>query len=454
MADTTKDHLGVVVCGHVDAGKSTTTGRLLFELGGLDQRTLDKLQSEADAQGKSSFAFAYYLDNNKEERERGVTINCNTKEFFTDTKHYTIVDAPGHRDFIKNMISGAAQADAALILVPAEAGGFETAIQKEDRKSGKVQGQTRQHARLCKLIGIEQIIVGINKMDTCDWSEDRYNEIKNEMSDMLKKIGYKPDRIPFIPYSGFHGDYLTKPSDKASWYKGWKVPISKTEKVEGQTVVEALEKMIRLPKRKVDAPFRMPVNGVYKIRGVGDVIGGRIEQGVVKEGDEVIFLPSGASGKVFSIEMHHKRYPQATPGDNVGVCVKGLTKDNMTQVGEVMVPKSYGVMKVKSFKALISVQEHPGQLKVGFTPGVYVRSGRSACRMSEITWKMHPKRTNGEKIENAPYIETGDNAEVVFEPQSPFYLEKFTDCAGLGRVAIMDSNQLVMVGKVIDVTYV
>jgi elongation factor 1-alpha len=453
MSNEGKTHLGVVVCGHVDAGKSTTTGRLLFEMGGIDQRTLDKLQAEADSHGKSSFAFAYYLDNNKEERERGVTINCNTKEFFTDTKHYTIVDAPGHRDFIKNMISGAAQADAALILVPAEAGGFETAIQKEDRKAGKVQGQTRQHARLCKLLGIEQIIVGINKMDTCNWSEDRYNEIKSNMEEMLKKIGYKPSRIPFIPYSGFHGDYLTKPSDKASWYKGWKVPVSKTETVEGFTVVEALEKMIRQPKRKVDAEFRMPVNGIYKIRGVGDVIAGRIEQGVVKEGDEVVFVPSGAKGKVFSIEMHHKRYPQATPGDNVGICVKGLSKDNMVQTGDVMLPASNSNVRVKSFKAMISVQEHPGQLKIGFTPGVYVRAGRCACKMSEISWKMHPKRTNGEKIEGATFIETGDQAEVTFEPSAPFYLEKYADCAGLGRVAIMDSNQLVMLGKVVDVEY-
>jgi len=448
-----KTHLGVIVCGHVDAGKSTTTGTLLFEMGGLDQRTLDKLQQEADAQGKGSFGFAFYLDNNKEERERGVTINCNTKEFNTDTKHYTIIDGPGHRDYIKNMISGAAQADAALLLVPAAQGGFETAIQKEDKKMGRVQGQTRQHARLCKLLGIEQVIVGINKMDTCKWSEERYVEIKNEMSNMLKKIGYKPSRIPFIPYSGYHGDNLTKVSDKASWYKGWSVPISKKESVAGHTIIDALDKMIREPKRNATAPVRMPVSGIYKIRGVGDVIAGRIEQGTVKDGDDVLFIPSGASGKVFSIEMHHKRYATATPGDNVGLCVKGLSKEKMPMSGDIMVPATHKNYSVKRLTAIISVQEHPGQLKTGFTPGMYVRTSRSPAKMTSINWKMHPKRTNNTKVELPPYIEMGDQAEVVFEPTAPIYCEPFTECAGLGRVALMDSNQLVMLGRIISVEY-
>ena len=184
MADTEKKHLSLVVCGHVDAGKSTTTGHLIFKLGGISEREMSKLQEEADRNGKSSFAFAYYMDKNKQERERGVTIDCTTKEFFTDSYHYTIVDAPGHRDYVKNMITGAGCADVALLLVPAEMGGFETAIKKGDHKSGEVQGQTRQHARLLGLLGVEQLIVGVNKMDTVDWSEKRFNEIKDEMTNL------------------------------------------------------------------------------------------------------------------------------------------------------------------------------------------------------------------------------------------------------------------------------
>ncbi|KAJ0389585.1 hypothetical protein ATCC90586_011148 [Pythium insidiosum] len=214
-----------------------------------------KLQAEADAKGKSSFAFAYYMDTCKEERERGVTIQCNTKEFFTDSYHYTIVDAPGHKDYIKNMITGSGCADAGLILVPAEKGGFEAAIAKADPKIGVDEGQTRQHARLLFLLGIEQIVVGVNKMDSCDWSEARYNEIKDEFIKMITQIGFRPKRVPVIPYSGFNGDNLVTRTDKAPWYKGWKANLNKDTVIEGYTILDALEKLIKPPKRNPTAPL-------------------------------------------------------------------------------------------------------------------------------------------------------------------------------------------------------
>ena len=229
MSNEDKKHLGIVICGHVDAGKSTTTGHLLFELGGINDREITKLKAEAESLGKGSFAFAFYMDTCKEERARGVTIQCRTKEFFTDNYHYSIIDAPGHRDFIKNMISGASQADVALLMVPANKGGFEVSIAKGNHKKNQVQGQTRQHARLINLLGIEQVIVGINKMDSSSvkYSEDRYNEIKTEVKKMLDKIGFKTKKIPFIPMSGFLGENLTRKSDKMPWYKGFKVTIKK-----------------------------------------------------------------------------------------------------------------------------------------------------------------------------------------------------------------------------------
>jgi len=192
-----KKHLGIVIVGHVDAGKSTTTGRLLFELGGMSERELDKLRKEAQELGKDSFLFAFFLDRSKEERARGVTIVCTTREFFTPSWHYTIIDAPGHRDFIKNMISGASQADVALLMVPANKGGFETSIAKGNHKKGEIQGQTRQHARLCHLLGIEQLIVGVNKMDdtSVEFKQDRFEEIKSEVEKMLTKIGYKTKKF-------------------------------------------------------------------------------------------------------------------------------------------------------------------------------------------------------------------------------------------------------------------
>merc|ERR1712050_774139 len=277
-------------------------------------------KEEAEAQGKASFAFAFFMDKSKDERARGVTISCTTKEFFTEKYHYSIIDAPGHRDFIKNMISGAAQADVALLMVPANTGGFETSIAKGNRKKGEVQGQTRQHARLCHLLGIEQLVVGVNKMDekSCNWSKDRFNEIKGEVEKMLTKIGYKTKKIPFIPMSGFLGVNLTDKGnairdEKMPWYKGWTVTIKKN-KIEGKTLFDALELVAKPPKRDMKKPFRMPVSGVYKIKGVGDVITGRIEQGTIKPNTMVSFAPTRVGGKVFSIEMHHKTFPSAGPG--------------------------------------------------------------------------------------------------------------------------------------------
>ena len=448
-----KSHISLVVCGHVDAGKSTTTGHLIFKLGGISERDMQKLQAEADQQGKSSFAFAYFMDKDKAERERGVTINCTTKEFYTDSYHYTIVDAPGHRDYVKNMITGAGCADVALLLVPAEAGGFETAVARGDHSTGEVQGQTRQHARLLGLLGIEKLIVGVNKMDSCDWSEQRFNEIKEEMTKMIQQAGFKPKQVPFIPYSGFAGENLVAPTDKMPWYKGWKSNVSKDEVVEGVTLYDALEKMARPPKRFPDKPLRIPINGIYKIKGVGDVITGRIEQGTLNSGDIVRVAPRGLQNlKVFSIEMHHKTWPNAVPRDNVGMNIKGLDKANMPKVGDVISIQKEELMAVESFVCQVAVQEHPGQLKPGFSPCVHVRTAKSACKMTKINWKMG-KKTGNEKLEDPQFLERGETAEIVFEPQQPIYLEDFDSCQGLGRIAVMDSNQLVMLGKTIKVTY-
>jgi elongation factor 1-alpha len=470
-----KTHLGLVIVGHVDAGKSTTTGHLLFELGGMTERDLDKLRKEAKELGKESFLFAFFMDKSKEERNRGVTIMCTTREFFTDTYHYTIIDAPGHRDFIKNMISGASQADVALLMVPANKGGFETSIAKGNHKKGEIQGQTRQHARLCHLLGIEQLIVGINKMDdpSVNWAEDRYKEIQTEVDKMLTKIGYKTKKIPFIPMSGFLGENLTKKSDKMPWYKGFEVK-SKKGTAQGFTLIDALDKVVTPPKRTEDKPFRMPVSGVYKIKGVGDVITGRVEQGAITPGVNVRFYPTNVTGKAFSIEMHHKNVDIAHSGDNVGVNIKGLNKDNMPHVGDVMCiddpkldpepPKA-----AKEFVALVFVQDHPGQLKAsqketnpkkekehefkgGFTPSIHIRTAKAPCQMVSIKWKIG-KATNNQKVDNPPYIEAGDQAEVVFRPALPIVVQTFDECKPLARVAAMDSNSLIMLGKVISVEY-
>jgi len=464
-----KKHLGIVIVGHVDAGKSTTTGRLLFELGGLPERELDKLRKEAQELGKESFLFAFFMDKSKDERARGVTIQCTTKEFFTNQYHYTIIDAPGHRDFIKNMISGASQADVALLMVPANKGGFETSIAKGNHKKGEIQGQTRQHARLCHLLGIEQLVVGVNKMDdnSVMYSQERFDEIRGEVDKMLTKIGYKTKKIPFIPMSGFLGENLTKKTEKMPWYKGWEVS-DKKEKLTGFTLIDALDRVVKAPKRPTNKAFRMPVSGVYKIKGVGDVITGRIEQGLLHPNDTVKFYPTNVSGKAFSIEMHHKTVGEAGPGDNVGVNVKALNKENMPHIGDVMCIEDLKndpnpPRAAEKFTALVFVQDHPGQLKPsqqdgkgvwkgGFTPSIHIRTAKAPCQMTEIKWKMG-KATNNQKVENPPFIEAGDQAEVVFTPKMPIVVTDFDTCKPLGRIAAMDSNSLIMLGKVTAVEY-
>eukprot|EP00919_Chromeraceae_sp_WS-2016_P024621 GHVR01058195.1.p1 GENE.GHVR01058195.1~~GHVR01058195.1.p1 ORF type:complete len:489 (-),score=84.89 GHVR01058195.1:217-1614(-) len=457
-----KPHVSIVIFGHVDAGKSTTTGRLLFELGGISERDIEKLKKEAEQLGKASFAFAFYMDRQKEERERGVTISCTTKEFFTDKWHYTIIDAPGHRDFIKNMISGAAQADVALLMVPAD-GNFTTAIQKGDHKAGEVQGQTRQHARLVNLLGVKQLLIGVNKMD-CDvaqYKQSRFDEIRDEMKCMLIRVGWKKDFVenclPIIPLSGWIGDNITKKSEKMTWWTGCDCKNVKGEVFHMDTLLQALDLFATLPERKDDALMRMPVSGIYKIKGVGDVITGRVEQGVVEPGKEVLFLPTHTTsmkcdGKVFTVEMHHKRVDKAHTGDNVGLNVKGLNKDNMPRVGDVMVYKTDNTLKpCKSFMAQIQTLDIPNEVKVGYSPIGFVRCGRSACKMTEMKWKIG--KDTGGKMESPTVLKANEAAECKFEPMHPLVVDSFKNCEGLSRIAFLDSNTAVMLGKIISVEY-
>jgi len=444
-------------------GKSTTTGRLLFELGGIPEREMSKLKEEAQALGKSSFAFAFFMDRCKEERERGVTIQCTTKEFFTENWHFTVIDAPGHRDFIKNMISGAAQADVAILMVPAD-GNFTTAIQKGDVKSAEIQGQTRAHARLLNLLGVKQLLVGINKMDTdlASYKESRYKEISEEMRHMLVKVGWKDEfvkNVPMIPLSGWEGDNLICQSDKMPWWKGVEVKSSSGNAVHVHTLLDGLDKLSGLPDRKTDAALRVPISGIYKIKGVGDVLTGRIEQGILKPGDEVVFLPTHTTalpcqGKVFSVEMHHKRVEQALPGDNVGMNVKGLEKNNMPRAGDVMIVKSDSSLKpVANFTAQIQTLDNiPNEIKSGYSPIGFVRCGRAACKITSINWKLG-KETGGKKLETPHSLKANEMAEVMFQPVKPLVVDTFLSCEGLSRIAFLEGNSAVMLGKILKVDH-
>ena len=463
-------HISIVVAGHVDAGKSSLTGRLLYDMGGIDERTMEKLNKKAQEMGKPSFAFAYYMDNQKAEQERGITIACNTKEFHTTRYHYTIIDAPGHRDFIKNMITGSSQADVALLLCPADGGSFLSSIAKGDHKTGEVPGQTRNHARLLNLLGIKQLIVGINKMDSevdgeC-YSERRFVEIATEVKRILLQEGWtKPQvekEIPIIPMAGFHGQNILTKSEKMPWWNGVQVKISTTGgECKVTCLLDALNDMVNLPIRNDDAVFRAPVGKVItSIKGIECVVTSRLEQGTLVKGEEVCFLPTHTAsnpcaGKVFTIEMHHKEHGTAGPGDNVGMSLKGLPKANMPRDGDMMIKKSDTTLRpCATFVVQAMVLDHPNQIKPGYSPNCYVRTSHAACRLMSINFKMGKKSTGGVKVEEPEFIEKGDMCELVFKPCRPFVVDNFQSCEGLSRVAMLEGSVVCMIGKVVKVNFV
>jgi elongation factor 1-alpha len=430
MSKTEKPHLNLVIMGHVDHGKSTTTGHLLYLAGAVDERTIKAYEEEAKKMGKETFKFAWVLDNLKEERERGLTIDLRFLKFETKKYYFTVIDAPGHRDFVKNMITGASQADGAILFVSAKRGEFEAGIGPG--------GQTREHAFLAFTLGVRQLAVAVNKMDdvSVNWSQERYNEIKNEVSRMLKMVGYKVEKIPFVPTSGWTGDNLVKQSEKMPWYKG-------------PTLFEALD-TFELPPKPLNKPLRIPVQDVYSITGVGTVPVGRVETGVLKENDVIIFMPANKQAEVKSLEMHHTRIPKAEPGDNIGFNVRGVAKTDIRR-GDVAGPVTNPPTVAKEFIGQIIVIYHPTAIAAGYTPVLHYHTGQVACRFTELVRKIDPR--SGQVVEEKPaFLKTGDAALVRMEPLHPIAIESYTDFAELGRFAIRDMGTTVAAGVVKEIT--
>jgi len=425
-----KTHINIVVIGHVDAGKSTTTGHLIFKCGGVDRRTVEKYETESASIGKGSFKWAWILDELKSERERGVTIDIGLWKFETPKYYITIIDAPGHRDFIKNMITGTSQADCALLMVSSKVGEFEVGISKN--------GQTREHALLAYTLGVKQMIVCVNKMDdaSVNWSQTRYDEIKGEVSAFVKKIGYNPEKINFVPVSGWHGDNLVDRSEHTAWYKG-------------PTLLEALDAM-QEPKRPLDKPLRIPLQDVYKIDGVGTVPVGRVETGILKPGMVVSFAPSNATAEVRSVEMHHESMTQATPGDNVGFNVRGLAVKDLCRGSVAGEARNDPPMETAEFTSQVVILNHPGQIHAGYCPVVDCHTAHIACKFTEILAKVD--RRSGQIIEDHPkFIKSGDSAIVKMVPTKPMCVETFSEYPPLGRFAVRDMRETVAVGVIKEV---
>ncbi|GMM47544.1 translation elongation factor EF-1 alpha [Pichia kluyveri] len=433
-----KQHVNVVVIGHVDSGKSTTTGHLIYKCGGIDKRTIEKFEKEAAELGKGSFKYAWVLDKLKAERERGITIDIALWKFETPKYHVTVIDAPGHRDFIKNMITGTSQADCAILIIAGGVGEFEAGISKD--------GQTREHALLAFTLGVKQLIVAVNKMDSVKWDEKRFEEIIKETQNFIKKVGYNPKTVPFVPISGWNGDNMIEASTNCPWYKGWTKETKASGVVKGKTLLEAID-AIEPPVRPTEKPLRLPLQDVYKIGGIGTVPVGRVETGVIKPGMVVVFAPSGVTTEVKSVEMHHEQLDEGVPGDNVGFNVKNVSVKDIKRGNVCGDSKNDPPQGCASFNAQVIVLNHPGQISAGYSPVLDCHTAHIACKFDELVEKID--RRTGKSVEDHPKsVKSGDAAIVKMVPTKPMCVEAFTEYPPLGRFAVRDMRQTVAVGVI------
>lgn len=417
-----KPHMNLVFIGHVDHGKSTSVGRLMFDSGALPEQELRKLKEKAESLGKGGFEFAFVMDNLKEEQERGVTIDLSHKKFDTDKYYFTIIDAPGHRDFIKNMITGASQADAAVLVVASEG----------------VMAQTKEHAFLARTLGVDQMIVAVNKMDTVNYEQGKFEEVQKNVQALLKTVGYKEDQVKFIPISAYHGDNVVKKSDKMSWWKG-------------PTLLEALDNL-PMPEKPTDLPLRLPIQDIYNIKGIGTVPVGKIETGVMKVGDKIMIVPGregkGVQGEVKTIEMHHSAVDKAEPGDNVGFNVRGIGAKDAAR-GDVLGHTDNPPTVATEFTAQIVVLNHPTVVTVGYTPVFHIHTAQVACQITAIEKKINP--ANGEVLqENPDFLKNGEAAIVKVKPVQPLCIETQKENPHMSRFAVRDSGQTVAAGMCIE----
>lgn len=434
-----KFHINIVVIGHVDSGKSTTTGHLIYKCGGIDKRTIEKFEKEAAEMGKGSFKYAWVLDKLKAERERGITIDIALWKFESQKYYVTIIDAPGHRDFIKNMITGTSQADCAVLIVAGGVGEFEAGI--------SANGQTREHALLAFTLGVKQLIVGVNKMDNTEppYSQSRYEEITKEVGQYIKKIGYNPAAVAFVPISGWHGDNMLEASTKMAWFKGWKVE-RKDGNANGVTLLEALDSILP-PSRPTDKALRLPLQDVYKIGGIGTVPVGRVETGVLKPNMVVTFAPANVTTEVKSVEMHHESLTEALPGDNVGFNVKNVSIKDIRRGNVAGDSKNDPPMQADSFNAQVIILNHPGTISQGYAPVLDCHTAHIACKFNELKEKID--RRSGKTIEDLPKsVKSGDAAIVNMIPSKPMCVESFQSYPPLGRFAVRDMRQTVAVGVI------
>ena len=424
-----KEHLNMIVTGHIDNGKSTTMGHFLMDLGVVDERTIAQHAKESEETGKGdTFKYAWVMDNIKDERARGITIDLAFKKFETPKYFFTLIDAPGHRDFVKNMITGASEADCAILVLSAKEGETDTAVAPG--------GQAREHAFLLKTLGVSQIILAINKMDVSKFSEDAYKAAKEKGEKLVKSVGYKIENVPAIPISGWTGDNLVKKSENMPWYSG-------------KTLLESFDDF-KVPEKPTGKPLRLPIQDVYSITGVGTVPVGRVETGTMKPNDKIIVMPSGAVGEIKSIETHHQEMPSASAGDNIGFNLRGIEKKDIKR-GDVLGTPDNPPTVAKEFKAQIIVINHPTAIAPGYTPVMHCHTAQVAATISAFESKINPA-TGAAEEENPKFLKVGDSAIVRIRPVRPTCIETFQEFPEMGRFALRDMGSTIAAGIVKEIT--
>ncbi|KAG0053139.1 translation elongation factor EF-1 alpha [Gryganskiella cystojenkinii] len=432
-----KVRVSVVIIGHVDSGKSTATGNLIYKCGAIDWRTMEIFERESAELGKASFKYAWVLDKLKAERERGITIDIALWKFETPKYYVTVIDAPGHRDFIKNTITGASQADCAILVVSSAIGEFETGISKD--------GQTREHALLAFTLGVKQLIVAVNKMDAARWSQERFEEIIKGVSALIKNVGYNPRTVAFVPISGWHGDNLLEESTNMPWFKGW-TKETKSGSFKGKTLVEVID-TIEPPLRPSQKPLRLPIQDVYKIGGIGTVPVGRVETGIIRAGMIVTFAPTGITTEAKYLMMHCKTHTEGIPGDHVGFYTMNVSRRDIHRGHVCSDSKNDCAKAAISFNAHVIVLNHPGRISNGYTPILHCHTAQIACKFSEILEKID-RHTGKTKEEFPKFIKSGDAAIVKMVPTRPLCVESFEEYPALGRFVVRDMRQTVAIGVI------
>ncbi len=429
MSASKKPHLNMIVTGHIDNGKSTTMGHLLLDLGLVDERTIASHAAESEKHGKGdTFKYAWVMDNIKDERERGITIDLAFAKFESAKYFFTLIDAPGHRDFIKNMITGASEADCAILVLSAKEGETDTAVAPG--------GQAREHAFLLRTLGVGQVIVAINKMDDSNYSEQAFKVAKEKAEILIKSVGYKLENVPIIPVSGWKGDNLVKKSENMKWWTG-------------KTMLETFDDF-KLPEKPTGKPLRIPIQDVYTITGVGTVPVGRVETGTVKAGQKIIVMPAGVVGEIKTIETHHTQMESAEAGDNIGFNLRGVDKKDIKR-GDVIGTPDSPPNVAKEFRAQIIVIHHPTALAPGYTPVMHAHTAQVAATIVAFEAKINPQ-TGATEEKDPKFLKAGDSAIVRIRPVRPIAIETFQDFPELGRFALRDMGATIAAGVVKDIT--